>query len=305
MSRDEVSELLEVPFNTLAVWRHNGFIGHPTVKGATAKPSRYSADDVFALITFKRAYESSGMRQAEAATATRYLDHRPGTVEALWNYWPRPVRLTIYPTHDLAAFNEPTRLLLDKAQRAVRNLREYRERRLSEMEERGLAALSRVQHEIYEHYPADALFADVLHPYVAISPWAMAAGQIREEESRGDPSLRRTNVRALWVTTVFRNAKNVQYRNIPRYQVHHGGLDYADLGELSTEDLLTAEAWALKWIDDALLYYGLNGPPGSVASAHYEVDLSDGLDLVIDAFGEPATKPRELLPIPEIGPFLG
>jgi len=170
---------------------------------------------------------------------------------------------------------------------------------MGEIDETGLNLHSQIRYELYEKYPAEVLFADVAHPRVGLSPWTMTADQIREVESRSDPSLRGTNVRAVWVTTVYRNAKNVQYGTIPRYQIHLGGLDNADLTSLSTEDLLTAEAWALQWIDDALLFYGLNGPPGAKTSPNYQVDLTNELEQLIRVFGPPDSPARDLLPLPE------
>ena len=303
LSRDEVADLIDVPFNTIAVWRHKGFIHEPTVKGATAKQGRYTADDAFSLYAFKLLCDA-GMRQAEAATVSRYLKFRPGSVEALHNYWPTPLTIRVYPTHDLAAFDPPMQLLHDKAQRASDKLAKYWAKRRAEIPETGMSAISKIRYEIYERFPVDELFAEVLHPDAGLGSWVMTAEEIREIESRSDPTLAGTNVRALWATAVFRHAKSVQYNSTPRYRIHLGGLDYADLGAMNTEDLLVAEAWAVEWIDNALLFYGLDGPPGTDGPPNWRVDVTKALEDVVQAYGEPSTRPRRLLPLKEFPDIL-
>ena len=306
LSRDDVAKLVGVPFNTIAVWRHKGFVNPPTIQGATARQSRFNADDAFALFAFKLACDTQGVRQSEAATLSRYLRHRPGTVETLYHYWERPVSVAVYPTHDLAAFNVPMQLLLDKVVSASEVIRPYaqelRQHLRKTTEARGQDLEDRVRYAIYDKYPVEHLLANVLHQDAthAIGNWVMPPEGILELEARSDPELKGTNVRAQWATTVFRIAKNLQYKNIPRFHVHLGGPDYADYSNMSTEDHLVVEAWALKWIDDALLFYGLSGPPNSEGgtSPHFEVDVTPALDKVIEAFGRPSTPARELRPTP-------
>lgn len=302
LSRDQVAELLDVPFNTLAVWRHKRFVSDPSVKGATARQSRYSVDDAFSLYVFKLACEA-GMRQQDAGTISRYLRHRPGTVETLYNYWPEPVTICVYPTHDLAAFNPPIQLLNDKAQRASKKLRTYWDERRAEISETGLDALSKIKSEIFRLFPVDELFAEVLHPSTGLGTWLLSADEIRELETQSDPEWHGTNVRAQWATTVYRNAKRVQYGSSTRYRIHLGGLDLADLSGMTTEDLLAAEAWAVEWIDNPLVFYGLDGPPGSDGPPHWRVDVSPALDTVIKAYGAPTEPPRELLPLQDLPDF--
>lgn len=308
LSRDEVARLIGVPFNTIAVWRHKGYISPPTIQGATAKQSQFNADDTFALYAFKLACDTKDVRQLDAATLSRYLRHRPGTVETLYHYWERPITITIYPTHDLAAFNVPMRLLMDRVLAALEIIRPFAQELRQHLREttqaRGQDLEDRVRYAIYDKYPVENLLANVLHQDAthAIGNWLMPPEGIKDLEARSDPELQGTNIRAQWSTTVFRIAKNLQYKNIPSFHVHLGGPDYADYSAMATEDHLVLEAWALKWIDDALLFYGLGGPPtsGGGASPHFEVDMTSALNEVIEVFGAPSGQPRQLRPLPEL-----
>lgn len=294
LSRDEVSDLLSVPHSTIAVWRHKEFVGRPEIQGATARQSRFTADEVFAIGCFALAARDTPMKQREASTAARYIEARDGTVETLRLYWPLPLRLTVYPSHDLAAFDVPGSLLYDLSKRASDTIMT----RVEELRSQDPPPKpADIHYGLLAEYPAESLFSDIYfhQDQYMFGIDRSSVEDIRAMEQRSDPGTSKANARANTAATIFRNAKNVQYKNVPKYDSHFGGLDYADLTGLTTEQLLAAEAWALRCIDDALFYFGLGGPPHSLGSPHYTIDVSDLFTSVANIFGLPKSRRRQLL----------
>ena len=118
---------------------------------------------------------------------------------------------------------------------------------------------------------------------------------VRELESNSDPEFSEATSRGALAGRIFRNAKHVQYKDSPRRRIYADWLDMLDLSNMTVEELLVAEAWALEYIDDALYQFGLGGPPNSQGSPNYMVDVTEALENVLEAYGLPERKPRALL----------
>ena len=294
LSRDEVAELVDVPFNTLAVWRHNDLIPQPSIQGGTAKQARYTAEDTFIIYCFTLGSQVQKLKQKEASVLTRYLKHRPGFLDSLYHYWKHP-QVTIYPTHDLAAFNSPPLLTYNISTEAS-NIVSALYDELGKPDEKGnYLPVSQQNYEVWGKYPIETLLGQIWdHTWGDRTP-----SEVIEMEARSDPEMGEGNARGSLAARIFRNAKHVQYGNSPKRRIHTGYLDYLDLSGMTIEQLLVAEAWALQWIDDALLQFGLGGPPGGGGSPNYTIDVSEALERVIGTFGKPETEARQLLPIPK------
>ena len=285
LKRDELSELVGIPYNTLAVWRHKGYIASPNRQGATAKQSRYTIDEAFAVYCFALSREAPGLKLRDSAAITRYLQARPGTVELLYHYWLKPTNFKVYPTHDLAAFDIPESLFYDLTWRATREVFEAKDR----FESQGIYGHKLVSKLEEELMSKTRLFSQLHDQHKRYGHY------VRELESNSDPKLNRANTRGAFAGRIFRNAKHVQYQNSWQRRTYADWLDQMDLSDMTVEELLVAEAWALEYIDDALYQFGLDGPPDSEGSPNYIVDVTEALEKVVKAYGPPKSEARKLL----------
>ena len=118
---------------------------------------------------------------------------------------------------------------------------------------------------------------------------------VRRIEGIKNPEDVRADSHGALASRIFRNAKHVQYQNAPPRKFPNDFLDRLDLSDMTVEELLVAEAWALEHIDDALYQFGLGGPPNSEGSPSYLVDVTEAFERVIKAYGPPKSEARRLI----------
>lgn len=282
LNRNELGELLDVKFTTYSVWQSRGLMSRATHPGGVAKQSRYVADDAFSAYCFVLAKRQTELELTDCAVITRYLDNRPGTLKILLSEdWPRPIKLTIYPTHDLTGFNLPLEKVHDRAWESFREWKALADQHRKQ----GTNTLN-IPNSLYNYQPIISLWTHIFtsdhsvqtfgsDPLISEDLDTEIAEYYREEQSP---------FRAEVAVNIFRESKRLQYDNIPRPDLRPLGLDL-DLKGFTLDERLMAEAWAIQYVQDAFLWNGLGSFGEGEWSPHAEVDVTEAVTRVAEVYG--------------------
>lgn len=292
LSRDELASLIGVNHSTMGVWRHRGLVGSPTMPGTTGRQAQYDADRAFETYCFALAARQPSVRLEEASTISRYLQARPGTVRLLRSYWSKPVLLRFCPTFDLAAFAPPGPLLYDVVMRAKEAVNaKFAEHRddTGSFRTRPDIVISSMAEEI----PIDVLLSQLqLGPTGSIDPedW----DEIRSVEAASAPEHSLVNERGAIAGRIFRNQKTIQYGDVARHNTYQDTLDQLDLSDMTLEQTVLAEGWAITFLDEVLYFNGLKARDESNPIEVHTIDVTEAVRDVSAACEVPELPIRRL-----------